>query len=85
MALRGPQPMHCSDPIKLGDAHNVVAEIALDRDGLEWLEGLCPDGDGFTEDLRAALRELDERERFAEEFPPWGLSVVLVGELRDDR
>lgn len=54
-----------SFPLKIGDAHGVVVEIALDRDGLEWLAYRCPPGDGFTEDLMQALdvvdRELEAR------------------------
>lgn len=82
MEIRGPQPMHLSDPIQLGDAHNVVAQISLDRQGLEWLEGLCPHGDEFTKDLNRALRVLDEREAIAAEDPGLGVYIAFGGELR---
>lgn len=64
-------------PLELGVAHGVVAVVHLDRDGLEWLAGLCPDGDGFTADLWDAVRQVEEIDQISAELEP-GLDVVLV-------
>jgi hypothetical protein len=47
-------------PLRIGDAQNVVVELTLNRDGLEWLAYKCPDGDEFTKELRRALDKVDE-------------------------
>lgn len=47
-------------PLKIGDAHGVVVEISLDREGLEWLAGELPVGDAFTRELYATLKKVDE-------------------------
>lgn len=70
------------DPIQVGVANNVVCEISVDREGLEWLAGLCPEGDGFTEDLHQALRQLDELEVIEAKEPGLHIEIALGGELR---
>lgn len=68
-------------PLKIGDAHGVVVEIALDRDGLEWLAYKCPEGDEFTKELRRALDTVDEELESTEVTPR--LYIYVGGVLRD--
>lgn len=63
-------------PLKIGDAHGVVVEISLDREGLEWLAGELPPRDGFTKGLYAALRKVDEELEIRRRNTP-GLSIIL--------
>lgn len=70
-------------PVTLGDAHNVVAHVHLDREGLEWLAYLVPEGDTFRDDCMKALDRVDEELEMIRETPM--LNIFLVGTLRDDR
>lgn len=68
-----------TEPIQIGDAHNVVAELSLSRDALEWLAYQCPSGDGFTRDLFDALARIDrEAEEEAEDIREFGRPAIAL-------
>jgi len=69
-------------PLKIGDARNVVVEISLDREGLEWLAGELPPRDRFTKELYETLQSVDDELEIWRRNTP-ELRIVLKGEMRE--
>jgi phosphate uptake regulator len=66
-------------PLQIGDAHNVVVELSLSRDALEWLAYCCPDGDAFTKDLFDTLERVDrEAEEEAADIVEFGRPALAI-------
>jgi len=64
-------------PVHVGDVRGVVAEVALDRDGLEWLAYKLPADDEFTKELFDALGRVDAQLEIESELFLPQLHVLL--------